>query len=101
MTRRQAYALKRVLDLLAIICGTGLLAGCGGDRPPVFLPTPVACVPDVLAGPPAYPDTDDALRAAPSPERRWQLILAGRDLRIARAGEVEPVIATCRQKALP
>lgn len=101
MSRRAACALKRTLDFLAVLCMV-LLAACGGGRAPVaFIPTPVACVPDTLKGAPAYPDSDDALRAAPSPERRYQLILAGRELRIARLGEVEPVIATCRQKALP
>lgn len=98
MSRRRAYTLKRLLDLIAMICGAGLLAGCGGrETPPVLLPTPVSCIPETLGEPPAYPDSDAALKAAPTPERRWALILAGRALRQARSGEVEPVIAACRK----
>lgn len=95
MSRR---TLKRALDILAMFCGAIGLVGCGDSKPPVaFIPTPVSCVPESLGAPPAYPDTDEALRAAPTADRRYQLILAGRELRIARAGEVEPVVAGCRQ----
>lgn len=62
----------------------------------VEVPVPVAqpCVPETLASPPTYPDTDAALAAASGPVR-LQLLWAGRVLRMARLGEVEPVVAAC------
>ena len=62
----------------------------------ISAPVAVSCVPDSLGGPPDYPDTDEALRAAPGPAERYQLLIAGREARKARAGETEPVIALCR-----
>lgn len=62
----------------------------------VKVPVQRSCVPEALGGPPQYVDSDAALRAAAGPEDRYQLVYAGRKQRIARAGEVEPVIAGCR-----
>ena len=61
----------------------------------VAVPVPQPCVPAGLAAPPEYPDTDDALRAAPDAASRYQLIAAGRLLSRARLNEVEPVVAAC------
>lgn len=83
------------------------LAGCGGipkklPEPIVItkevkVPVAVSCVPPKLGGPPAYVDTKEALRKAAGPEDRYQLVIAGREQRIARLGEVEPVITGCRK----
>mgnify|MGYP000747660966 CR=1 FL=1 len=61
----------------------------------VAVPVPSPCVPATLGPAPEYPDTDEALRAAPDPATRYQLLGAGRLLRNARLNEVEPVIAAC------
>ncbi len=61
----------------------------------VGIPTPVGCIPPNMAGPPVYPDTETALKAAIDAAARYQLLWAGRTLRVARLGEVEPVIAAC------
>lgn len=58
---------------------------------------PVACVPKNVGAAPSYPDTDQALRAAPDAAARYQLLGAGRPLREARLREIEPVIASCRR----
>ena len=49
----------------------------------VAVPVAQPCVPAGLAPPPIYPDTDDALRAAPDAATRYQLVGAGRLLRDA------------------
>lgn len=61
----------------------------------VAVPVASPCVPAGLAGPPEYPDTDDALRAAPGPAERYLLVVAGRALMRARLNELEPVVAGC------
>jgi hypothetical protein len=84
-----------------------LLLGACASTPPlpepqlrtIYVETPlmVACIPDTLEAAPDYPDTDERLRAAPDAAVRYQLLFAGRQLRVARLNEVEPVIETCRQ----
>lgn len=59
-------------------------------------PPPKSCVPRTLAGPPRYPDTDAALRAAPGAADRYQLMAAGRILRQQRLEELERAISACR-----
>lgn len=85
-----------------------LLAGCATApaTPPervvtveVAVPVPSPCVPANLGPAPEYPDTDEALRAAPDAATRYLLLGAGRLLRIARANEVEPVVAACPRAA--
>ncbi len=63
----------------------------------VVVPGPQSpCVPANLSSlPPAYPDTDAALRAAEDAAERYQLMAAGRKDRIARLNELEPIIASC------
>lgn len=79
-----------------------LLTACAGKSEPVIrtvevrVPVPVSCVSDKLPEEPTYPDTDDAVKAAPDAAARYGLIAAGRVLRIQRAAEVEPVVKGCR-----
>jgi hypothetical protein len=82
-----------------------LLAGCGTTKivqgapivTTVEVPVPVVapCVPKSLASAPDYPDTNDALRAAPDAADRYRLLGAGRLLRSARLNELEGVVAGC------
>lgn len=62
----------------------------------VKVPVSRSCVPKALGAPPSYVDSDAALRKAAGLEDRYQLLYAGRKQRVARAGEVEPVINGCR-----
>lgn len=88
----------KALALLPLLA----LAACATKPEPVIrtievkVPVAVECVPKALPGPPTYPDTDAALRAAPSAADRYLLTAAGRLLRVQRLAEVEPVIAACR-----
>lgn len=59
-------------------------------------PPPKSCVPRTLGGPPRYPDTDGALRAAPGAADRYQLMAAGRILRQQRLDDLERAVAACR-----
>lgn len=66
-------------------------------QPRVVRPEPPrSCVPRNLGPPPRYPDTDQALRAAPGAADRYQLLAAGRLLRQRRLDDLERVIAACR-----
>jgi hypothetical protein len=63
------------------------LSACAGaptrvELQPVDTPVPVACAVDPGA-PPAFPDTDAAIRAAPDIYQRARLYAAGRRLRLA------------------
>ena len=89
---------------------TGLavgLMGCGTPPAPrieikeVRVPVPVSCVPAGFPEAPAYPDTDEALRAAPDAATRYALIAQGRLLRMARGGETEIVLKGCRSTDPP
>lgn len=61
----------------------------------VSVPVLVKCSAD--PGPePAYPDTPEALRAAPDIFEQVKLLLVGRALRIARLIDVEAANAGCR-----
>jgi len=63
---------------------------------PVIVSKPVKCVPDDLGPPPAYPDTDTALRDAGGAADRYQLIAAGRLLRQQRLQKLEETVKRCR-----
>lgn len=89
----------RALALLPLLA----LSACATTPPePVIrtvevkVPVAVACVPKTLAGPPTYPDTAQALKAAPGAADRYQLLAAGRLLRAQRLAEIEPVLEACR-----
>lgn len=82
-----------------------LLAGCATtvDREPVIrtisvkIPVAAVCVPVALPATPDYPDSDEALLAAPDAAERYRLVAAGRLLRNQRLLELEPIIMTCRE----
>lgn len=61
----------------------------------VNTPTAIGCVPPDLDASPDYPDTDAALKAAAGPDGRYQLLYAGRKLRVARLNELEPIVGKC------
>lgn len=91
----------------AFLLATGL-AACGGKTPhpepiltpiEVVVPVPVGCVPPNLAAAPVYPDTDAALRTASDAASRYQLLYAGRKVRSARLGELEPIVNGCPKAA--
>jgi hypothetical protein len=84
-----------------------VLAGCHttGAIPPEpriviqekVTPVHAPCTPSNVAPAPSYPDTDEALRNAAGADERYKLVIAGRELRNARLGVVEPVIEGCRK----
>ena len=63
---------------------------------PAPAPTPKSCVPRTLPAPPRYPDSDAALRNAPGAADRYQLLAAGRIVRMERLEDLERVVAGCR-----
>lgn len=95
------------MRLIAAAAACAALSACAstGSRPPeplvitkeIKVPVAVSCVPAKLGPPPAYVDSDQALRSAAGAEDRYQLLYAGRKQRVARADEVESVIAGCRK----
>jgi hypothetical protein len=64
----------------------------------VRVPVPVkeACVAKNFPHSPKYPDTDAALRDAGGAADRYQLMAAGRLLRIQRLADLEKIIEGCR-----
>jgi len=87
----------------AALAAAILLAGCASTPPePVIVtkevkvPVAVACVPTKTPEPPAYVDTDAALKSAAGPEDRFQLLAAGRIQRNQRLAVLEPVLRSCR-----
>ena len=79
-----------------------LLASCAGGPPPesrivvkeVRIAVPVPCAAD--PGPaPTYPDSPEALRAAPDLFARVQLLLAGRALREADLAAARAALKAC------
>lgn len=87
----------------ATLLPLALLAGCATKPEPIVrtvtvnVPVAVECVPATLDPAPSYPDTDEALRSARDAAERYALIAAGRLLRDARLGELEPAILVCRE----
>jgi hypothetical protein len=64
----------------------------------VKVPVPVKCPAlNELGAEPAYPDTDEALAAAPSLYERVRLLLVGRLMRTKRLGEYETVKNVCQK----
>jgi hypothetical protein len=93
------------LRLPILFAPIAFLAACGTTptpepviiTAPVDTPIATSCIPKSVGPQPAYPDTDQALRTAGSSDRFLQLVLAGRDQRIARSTEIEPLIEGCRK----
>lgn len=87
------------------------LAGCAHSPEPeirtVEVKVPVddpACAREAVArlgAAPAYPDTPEAIRAAPNLFERVKLILAGRELRIAREAALKDALEACASSAAP
>ena len=88
------------MKVLALILSALALAGCAttATPPPVIVkvPVPVPCVSDQLPGPPTYPDTAEALRAAPDLAEFIRLMAAGWPLRDARLVALEAAVEACR-----
>ncbi len=91
-----------------IVAGVALaslaLTACAGAKPEpeiriqrVVIEKAVPCIPANLGEAQPYPDTEAALRNARDLAERYLLLWAGRELRAARLGETEPVIAACRE----
>ena len=94
------------LVILGLLILESFLSGGGTTQTPrpeirtvtVNVPVPQPCVPAELSPAPTYPDTDDALRAAPDAAERYRLVAAGRLLRITRNEILETVVKGCPQK---
>jgi len=67
----------------------------------VKVPVPVPCVSAQLPGPPDYPDTAAALRAAPDLAEFTRLLSAGWPLRDARLTALEAAVEACRAPPRP
>jgi predicted small secreted protein len=94
---------------IAILAACLALAACGTtriERPEPIIRTvevkvPVddpACAREAVARlgeAPAYPDTPEAIRAAPNLFERVKLLLAGRELRIAREAALADALTAC------
>lgn len=104
--REQEWGGIKFIAAVALLITAEGLGGCATAPLPTPQPIvitkevvvpgpPVKCVPDNVGSQPAYPDTDAALKAAKDPAERYQLVAAGRPLRIARLAVLEPVIASC------
>lgn len=62
----------------------------------VQIPIPASCVRSDFPGAPNYPDTREALKAAPDWAARDQLLRAGWDMRDSRLAVLEQQLAACR-----
>lgn len=97
MTRACLCATCAFLAVVMAACATQAPSEPVVRTVEVKVPVSLACVPPSLATPPAYVDTDSALKSAAGPEDRFQLLAAGRIQRNQRLAQVEPVIKGCRQ----
>lgn len=93
---------KRIISAaIAAALALGACATTGSIPEPIIqtvevrVPVPVRCNPDM--GPdPIYPDTSEAIRAAPNVAARAQLYAAGRLMREQREREYQAALAECR-----
>jgi len=77
-----------------------LLSGCGLrperlDIQRVDVPVMVPCIGGNVGPAPAYPDSDEALKAAPEGPVRYQMVAEGRAMRDRRLAELEAVARNC------
>lgn len=94
-----------VMSVVGLIILGGLLTGCANNTPPpeprivvqeVKVPTPVPCPALEELGPePAYPDTDEAIVAAPNIYERSKLFAVGRLMRAQRLALYVAAKASC------
>lgn len=89
--------------LAAAVAASLALSACattGSDPEPIIqtvevkVPVPVQCTPN-LGPDPEYPDTAEAIRAAPNVAARAQLYAAGRLMREQREREYKAALAEC------
>ena len=94
--------LALILALSALVAVLVAMGGCATTQTPepivrtveVRVPVAVPCAAD--PGPaPAYPDTPSALRGAVDLFERTKLLLAGRELRIAREAKLTAALRGC------
>lgn len=111
---RANYHVRRGLLIFACICfAAAFLSACSGGPAPA--PEPIIrtvevqvpfddprCAREAIAelGPePAYPDTDQALQAAPNVYEQVKLLMAGRAMRAARVAAKTTALAECARPA--
>ncbi len=91
------------MKIPALVLSAAVLTGCASPSVPpptiVKVPVPVPCVSAQLPGPPDYPDTAAALRAAPDLAEFTRLLAAGWPLRDARITALEAAVEACRAPA--
>ena len=89
------------MKVYAAILSAAVLTGCASASVPpptvIKVPVPVACVSADFPKAPAYPDTREALRAAPDVDEFTRLLAAGWPLREARLKALEAAIEPCRK----
>ena len=93
--------MSRVIPLIVVALLT--VACAGRDRPEPQIRTVDVQVPVTqpcdaagrIGAAPDYPDSDEALRGAPTLFDQVRILLAGRLLRIARGDALERVVAAC------
>ena len=89
------------MKVYAALLSAGSLAACATTATPpptiIKVPVPVPCVSAQLPGPPDYPDTREALRAAQDLDEFTRLLAAGWPLREARLKALEAAIEPCRK----
>ena len=91
---------------VAMICFLAVMfaTGCATDNAEpalrtveVRVPVAVPCIAKDFPAKPAYPDTREALKAAPDQAARYRLMAAGWPLRAARLQSLEAAVEPCRQ----
>ena len=89
------------MKVYAVILSAAVLTACATpDLPPpveIKVPVPVPCVSADFPKAPTYPDTREALRAAPDVAEFTRLLAAGWPLREARLKALEAAIEPCRK----
>lgn len=91
------------MKIPALVLSAAVLTGCASAPVPpptlVKVPVPVPCVSAQLPGPPDYPDTREALRAARDVDEFTRLLAAGWPMRDARLTALEAAVEACRAPA--
>jgi len=84
----------------ALVLSAAVLTGCASPSVPpptiVKVPVPVPCVSADFPKSRTYPDTREALRAAPDQAEFTRLLSAGWPLRDARLTALEAAVEACR-----
>jgi hypothetical protein len=93
----------RVALIVLVAAALSACAGAPASSPEpriitqvVDKPVATSCVPPETPEPPAYSDTDAALKAAADAAARYLLLIGGREERDARLATIEPVVQACR-----